>query len=264
MGSGNNHNNGYYNFIDPLGMMPGDKKKTSSGSGNSLTPPSAPTPQNEYAYNNGVLASSRVYDPTKNGYVDNTYLTPAQQQLQTSSTNGLNNVLSQTGQVANMSPDALQKGVDAYTAPQYAALDRAYNQALGQSQNDAASNGMSNSVGFNKYLGDVLDRNKAQGYADIAASGEQMRYQLPNMALQPLANAANIYNGAMNGTQAIQSANLAPSFSGSQAASDFASNNYQNQLNGFNASLGGQLFNGLTGTARNYANYRLPVGIGGF
>jgi len=229
----------------------------------SLAPPKTPTPQNEYAYNNGVLASSRVYDPKQNGYVDNTFLTPGQQQMQTTATSGLNNVLTQTGQAANMSPDALQKGVDAYTAPQYAALDRAYNQALGQSQNDAASNGMTNSVGFNKYLGDVLDRNKAQGYADIAAGGEQMRYQLPNMALQPLANASNIYNGALNGEQLVQQNNLAPSFSGSQAANNFALGNYQNQLNSFNSSLGGNL-NRQTGGASGFLASWLQPGANPF
>jgi hypothetical protein len=216
----------------------------SKSSGPKLTPPAAPTPQNEYYYQDGNLVSQRVFDPNKNGFIDTSFSTPDQQAIQKNSNQWINGLLGQAQSSFNMSPESLQAGVDAYTKPQYQALDNAYNQALGQTTSAANAGGMRNSVGFNDYLAKQLDKQKAQGYADIAAGGEQYRYQLPSMQLAPYMDAFNLANAAVNGQQAQTAQNLSYPFGGSQSSSGQAINNYQNQLNGFNSSLMGRLLYG--------------------
>jgi hypothetical protein len=213
----------------------------------SIAPPSTPTQQNAFYYDGGNLKSSSIYDKSKGGYVNNTFNTPAEQSIKNNSTGFINNLMSQAPSAFNMSPEALQQGVDAYTKPQINALNTSYNQAEGSARNAAAGSGMSNSVGFGKYNADQIERNRAQGLADIAAGGEQMRYQLPSMAIQPYADAFNLAQGALNGQNVQTNTNLNPSFSGSQASNSFALQNYQNKLNAYNNSFFGRMNNNNSG-----------------
>lgn len=201
------------------------KSKSSSSK-----PPEPPKPQNEYFYDDGFLRSSRVYNSGQKGYITNSYSTPEEQAIQNQATGFISDLVGRVPQAFNMTPEGLQAGVDAYTQPQMRALNESYNQASGAAKNAAASSGMTNSVGFNKYFADQIERNRAQGLADIAAGGEQMRYQLPRMALAPFTDAFNLYNAALSGEQAREMSQLEPAFQGSQAANNFALGNYQNQL----------------------------------
>jgi len=222
-------------------------RKNNNQSTNSVAPPPTPTPQNAYYYDNGNLKSSSVYNKAQGGYVNNTYSTPAEAGIKNNSTGFINSLMAQAPNAFNMTPDALQRGVDAYTKPQIQALNNSYNQAEGGAQNAAAASGMTNSVGFGKYNADQIERNRAQGLADIAAGGEQMRYQLPSMAIQPYADAFNLAQGALNGQNVQTNTNLNPSFSGSQAGNSFALQNYQNQLNAYNNSFFGRINNNNSG-----------------
>jgi hypothetical protein len=198
--------------------------------GNSTPTPQAPGMQNEYYYDNGNLQSSRVYDKGKNGYVNTTFADPNEQAIQTQATGFIKDLVSKAPQAFNMSPEGLQKGVDAYTQPQIAALNNSYNQAAGAAQNTGVASGTNNSVGFNRYFADQIEKNRAQGMADIQAGGGQLRYQLPSMALQPYSDAFNLYNAALNGQQAQTGQNLNAALQGNQLSNNSAYNNFQSQL----------------------------------
>lgn len=193
--------------------------------------PEAPKPQNEYYYDNGTLQSRRVYSKGLGGYRTDTYSTPDELAIENQSTEFIRDLVGKIPSAFNMSPEALDQQVAAYTDPQKRALANSYNQAAGQAGMAANTSGMRNSVGFNNYLANQLEKNKAQGLADIEAGGQQMRYQLPSMALAPFADAFNLYNAALQGQQADTRSDLEPSFQGSQAASNFMLQNYNNLLN---------------------------------
>lgn len=200
------------------------KSKSSSST------PKPPKPQNEYFYDDGVLKSSRVYDGSKGGYVTNSYKTGAERDIENMGSQFMADLIPQAQQAFNMSPESISEYKDAFANPQKQALTDSYNKALGDATSTANAQGVRNSVGFNKYLADNIEKNKAQGMADIEANAKLMEYQLPSMALQPYMDAFNLYNAGVSGEQARTMNQLQPSFTGSQAANNFALSNYNNQM----------------------------------
>jgi hypothetical protein len=220
-------------------------KKSSSSS-----TPSTPDPQSEWFFQDGVLQSQRVYDPTKKGYKTEAFSSPDEKAIQDQATGFIKNLVGQVPNAFNMSPESLDSQVAAYTDPQKRALTDSYNQAKGELNNSAGASGMRNSVGFGNYTANQLEKNKAQGMADIEASGQQYRYNLPRMALAPYMDAFNLYNAALEGQQAQQSQGLDVAMQGSNAANNFALQNYQNQLNRYqlnNQKKSGGFLGGLFG-----------------
>jgi hypothetical protein len=218
--------------------------------------PKAPSPQNEYYYNDGVLASSRVYNKVQNAYSTNTYSTPDEKAIMDQSNAFIKNLVTTLPQNFNLSPESLNAYGENYAAPQRRALEDSYNQAKGAANTNAMAGGMRNSVGFNGYLANQLEKNKAQGLADIEANKEMMKYDLPNKVLQPYTNAFNLFNAALNGQQANQSNDLNAALQGSNASNSFALSNYGNQLSAMqaynqqlqnNQKKGGNFFGWLVG-----------------
>lgn len=204
-------------------MSKGGKKSSSKA-------PAPPKPQNEYFYDDDMLRSSRVYDPAQNGYVTKSYKTGAEKAIESQGSQFIADLIPQAQKAFNMTPEGIAEYRNAFAAPQQRALTESYNKALGGATSAANAQGMQNSVGFNRYLANELERNKAQGMADIEANAKLMEYQLPSMALQPYMDAFNLYNAGVSGEQARTMNQLQPAFTGSQAASNFALQNYNNQL----------------------------------
>ncbi|HEY9747001.1 MAG TPA: hypothetical protein V6C99_12375 [Oculatellaceae cyanobacterium] len=195
--------------------------------------PKAPKPQGEYFYEGDILRSQRIYDPKRNAYVSKTFMTPQEQAIRDQGTAFISDIMGKIPGIVNMSPESLAGYREAYAAPQRAALNESYNKALGAANTVGAATGMRNSVGFNRYLAGELERNRAQGLADIEASARQYEMNIPNQMLQPYVNAFNLMNAALGGEQARGQAALEPAFQGSQAASNFALQNFQNLLQSY-------------------------------
>jgi len=195
--------------------------KGNSGNSSGQAPASA-KPQNEYNYENGFLRSQRVYDPKMKGYVDNSFSKPNEQGIENQATDYMGTLVNQLPNAVNLSPEAIQGYKDAYTQPQIAALNDSYNQATGQAQSAASARGLTNSVGFGNYTANQLEKNRAQGLADIQANAQMMAYDLPNKILSPYVNQFNLYNAALQGQQASMAQDMDPSFQGSQAGTNAA------------------------------------------
>jgi hypothetical protein len=231
-------------------MKGSDMSKGSKGGGsNSSSAPSAPKPQNEYYYENGMLRSQRVYDEGQGGYVNNAYQTPEEQAIYNNATKFGSNISGQMAGAFNMTPEEIGQYRDAYTQPQERALTDSYNSAVGAANNAAAGSGMSNSAGFSKFFAKEIERNKAQGLADIAANGKLMEYQIPSLRLQPFMDAYNLASGMMSGGQQQLQTVMNPAFQGSQAASNFALSNYPNQQAAYQQTL--------PGMAKQYAQNKI-------
>lgn len=206
-------------------MSKGNKSKSSAAA-----PPAPPPPQNEYFYENDKLRSQRVFDPAQNGYVSKSFSTPTEQGIENQATDYIGSLVGKLPQELNLSPEKIAEYRNAYVNPQVNALNESYNQAKGQATQAAVSSGLQNSVGFGNYTANRLERNRAQGLADIQANAKMMEYDLPNKILSPYVNQFNLYNAALSGQQAQMSQDLEPAFQGSQAGNNAAQQNYQNQL----------------------------------
>ena len=208
----------------------------SKKSNESKTPaaPATPTPQSEFFLQDGVVKSQRVYDKNnplgKNAYTTQTFSTPDEQAIENKATGFISNLVDQVPNVFSMDPGQIAAQREAYAAPQRRALTDSYNEARGSLENAAAGAGMRNSIGFNRYLADRIEKNKAQGLADIEDNATQYQYNLPRMALAPYTDAFNLVNAALSGQQANTMNNVQPAFAGSQAASNFGLSNYGNQV----------------------------------
>lgn len=202
-----------------------------SSSSKAAPPPAAPDPTSEYYREDGVLKSQRVWDPAKKAYSSETFSTPDEQAINKTATAFINQLVGQVPQNFSMSPESLAQYSDAYAAPQRQALNESYNRATGAAQSAASSSGMRNSLGYNRYLANTLERNRAQGLSDIENNRKMMEYQIPSMMLKPYSDAFNLVNAALNGEQAQTMANLEPSFQGSQQASNYALQQHNAQLN---------------------------------
>jgi len=215
------------------GYFMGSGGPSNDNSGGVPSAPSA-TPQNSYNYLNGNLTSSAVYNPSKNGYVTNAYMSPGQQDIQSLGETGIKSSLrNMQSAVAGLNGGQIKQYTDAYMQPQITALNNAYNDAYGTATNLAGANGTLGSVGFDRYLGNNIERNRAQGLADIQANGVLAGYQLPSLVMAPYEQQQQMYQSALQGANGTIQQQQQPSFTGLQAgqnASQLALNNYQNQL----------------------------------
>lgn len=207
------------------------KKKSSTPAA-----PTPPKPQNEYYYENGALRSSRIYDKSQKGYINRSFSTPEEQAIENKATGYISDLVNKLPGAVNLSPEAIAQYRDAYANPQINALNDSYNQASGQALSAANARGMRNSVGFGKFTANELEKNRAQGLADIQANAKMMEYDLPNKLLMPYANQFNLINAALQGQQANVAQDLEPSFQGSQATNNFQLQNFANMMAQYNAN----------------------------
>lgn len=199
---------------------------------NKSTIPAPPTPTSEWYQENGVLKSQRVYDDKKKGYVSDVFMTPQEQALEKNATQFLGDTVTGAQQAFTKwtDPAQQQQALQAYMDPQKRALNDSFNQSMGQFNTAASAGGMRGSVGAANYATKQLEAERARGLSDIEQSGQMMQFQLPGMALSPYMDAMNLFNSAYTGQNQAQAQNLEPSFQGSQAASNFNLQNYNNQL----------------------------------
>ena len=222
-------------------------------------PPAAPQPQNEYYYEGDKLKSQRVYDKSLNGYVTKSILTPDEQSIQNQGDQFIQSLFNDVPGLLN--PQNMEAQRKAFVDPQVRALEQSYRDTLGNAENGAASTGTLNSIGFENYKANQLDKNLAQGKADIEANAELQKYDLPRRQLAPYMDAYNLLSGALNGEQASVNQNLNPSFTGSQAASNFAASNYGNQLQGWKTNNALQSQSRGGGVGRFFSTFYDPLNI---
>lgn len=177
-------------------------------------------PASEYFYTGNTLTSQRVFDPATRSYTSRLLLTPQEQQMQDAARAGLNQVLEQAQQI-NVTPEQMDTYKQQLMTPQINALDREYGNLRRDAIGQANASGMLNSVGFERFRANELDRNKAEQLANIEANAETGKYQLPMLQMQPLAQMANFYGGILGNQQQANIANIDPAMQGSNATNKF-------------------------------------------
>jgi hypothetical protein len=206
-------------------------------------PPQAPKPENQFFMKNGQLQSSTVkYDAAKSptgqaGWVTNVAQTPQEKAIETQSNQFISDLIPKVNGVMGQDLSTYKQN---FMAPQLAALDEGYNKSLGRARDVAGARGTSVSTGFEKYRADNIDRNRAQGRADIAANAELSAPDYMRSLLAPYADMMNMYSAALGGQQAQTFNSADASLRGSQLGNSINSNAYGNQLNQYNATIAGQ------------------------
>lgn len=204
----------------------------------STAQPTPPKQQNEYSFLNGVQQSSRVYDKSKGGYVDNTYLTPDQQKAYDTGNQAFSSAVQQLSQMPTGSTPAQHDAfVHQLYDPQAANLRNEYDKTLGQAVGNANSNGMLDSIGFQDYRAKTLDKTLNQGLSDLYNQADVQAYDLPSIQQQPLINLVNAYMGVGQSGTNTASSLLNPAFQGSQSSNNTASQIFQDQQNQYLANL---------------------------
>lgn len=215
-----------------LGGLAGGIGGYMSGGGSWKVPQAAVRPLNAYTYQNGALTASMTYNPKLGGYQFQNYLSPQQKAIYDNSEYGINNTLTGMSQaLGNLSPATINQYEQEYMTPQVNQLNRSYNDAYGAAADAAGANGTLGSVGFDRYLGNNLEYNRAQSLANIQANAAIAGYNLPNLVMLPYVNELNTYQNALNNDQSNFSANQQPLQFGAQSANNFNLQNYPNLLN---------------------------------
>lgn len=211
--------------------------KNKGGGSKAPAPPAPPVQENEYFYVGDQLQSQRTKGTGPDGqagWVTRVNQTPEERAIEQQSTQFISDLIPQAQKAFDMSPEGQAKLRSSYVDPQMRALNSSYNDALGAATNAASSSGMRNSIGFLNYKMGKLDRQKAEGAADIEANAELMMPELQRGRLAPFADAFNLYNAALSGEQANQMSNVNPAMQGQAQSNAFNMGNYANQLNFYN------------------------------
>ncbi len=170
----------------------------------------------EYMVRDGKRLASRVWDPQLNAYTSQINTSPWEQQTRNLSEQGIANIAGRIGQIND--PARIQSYVNAYKAPQVQALNDSYDQARGNLVNNATAMGMSNSAGFGGFLANQIEKNRAQGMADIENNAKLFELDAPNKMLAPEMNLYNLYNSALTGANANALDFYEPALQGSTSA----------------------------------------------
>ena len=210
------------------------KNKSSNQSAQSIVAatPTPPPPASEYYYENGTLKGKRLYG-TDNGlplFRNEIYTTPDEQAIDTQSTSLLRGLMGNVGSAFNLSPASIDAYKTAYKTPQITAVNDAYNQAKGQALNSANAAGTLGSVGFNDYMANQLEKNRANSLANIESQAEMLGYDLPRRVLAPYQDAFNLYSAASQGQQATAAQQLEPVLNGNQISNNTLQGAYGNLL----------------------------------
>lgn len=184
-------------------------------------------PMSEFTSINGRRVSDRQYNSGSNSYFDNIYLDPLETNILETGKQSFSNLLNKVpGAVATT--DAERKTfADALYNPQRDNLVNEYKNTLGEAVNAGNAAGTLNSIGFENYRANQLDKNLMEGLSQIRNQAEIQSYDLPNLKLDPIIRALSVYDTSINSPTQRGLQLLDPSFQGSQAANNFALQRFQ-------------------------------------
>lgn len=185
-------------------------------------PPAPPPPASEYFYEGDQLTGARIYNPVANTFETRNYLDPDQQALQGKAQAGLSQSIDDISQLIN-DPSAFQGRLDEFAAPQLRALQGTYDDAMANATAEAVASGMGNSVGFDDYRANELDRKLALDRADIMSGAQQQ-------LLGQLSGLAGMQGDVLSGERSFSSAMMPMLLQGGATGGNQLSQNYNLRL----------------------------------
>jgi len=221
----------------------GSKKESPAQSQAQAQAQTAPT--SERTYINGKEVSSRLYNDSNRTYTDNIYLDPLEERALNSGKQQFADLLDQIRPNVAVNEQERQKFQDSLYQPQASRLKDEYFKTLGDAQGAANASGVMDSVGFENFRANQLDKNLMQGLSDLQNQSYLQSYDLPNLKLQPLISALSVFDTSINSPTQRALSLLDPSFQGSQAGSNNALQRFQavqNRIGGGSRSFGSSLF----------------------
>jgi len=176
---------------------------------------------------NGTQLATSALGP--NGYSTNINLSPDQRNTWNSANSGISSLMNSIGSIANTSPQQHQTYTNELYQPQANQIQSNYTQSKDQAYAQAANLGGLNSLGFNRYNSNILDKNENTALQNAYDTADMQAYQVPNMQISTITSALNDYMGAQN-----QIFNQGQSLASDSSQAQAASNQYNTANNLFN------------------------------
>ena len=214
----------------------------------------APRALNESTLINGRQVSSRKYTPYQ-GWKSSIDLPDYEQRSLVGAGRSIQQLYPQIQNALALNPNEQNRFTESLYQPQRQKLMDEYRNVLGETVGNANSSGMLDSIGFQNYRTNQLDKNLTQGLSDLYNQSYLQSFNLPQLKLAPMEQALNMYKGIQGDITNRAMQTLEPSFQGSQAGTNWASTRYNAEQSRLIAELneqarraqqpGGGFFKGL-------------------
>lgn len=200
--------------------------------GNVTQMPSSPVPYSSTSIN-GVKKGWSGYDSVTNQFAQGIQQSDEEKkqqllnnQLLINSLGGANNVIQNLNDPKQREQDYL----DLYN-PAKSEVERAYNRDTGSAINNAATRGTLNSIGFQNYRTNELDRNYADTLGNLSSNARIQSLQIPGIRLAPYTDAAAMAQSGLDAQTQRELSLLDPSFRGQFMGANTLSQNFLDRLN---------------------------------
>lgn len=168
----------------------------------------------DYTYVNGRRVGGRNYNANTNTFQNRISMPKMERRIYNQGLKGYNKMLGQVDNAMAVTPEERQRFVDELYNPNAAKLKDEYRSTLGDAMGAANSAGVMNSIGFENYRANQLDKNLMQGLSDLYSQANLQAYELPNLKLAPIANAMSLYDASAEGPFNRTMRMFEPSFQG--------------------------------------------------
>lgn len=194
------------------------------------------------------LASSTL---GPNGYSTKVSFSPDQQRTWDTSNKGIADLLSGVSGIVSTDPAKREAYRDQLYQPLADEIKTNFGTARDRAYSRFASIGGLNSLGFNRYNNNMIDKNENKALSQAFNSSDLQSYSLPSLLLSPIQQALGLYSGAQGQLYNQAMGAVTPAMQGQQASNQY---NVDNGLFNDSGKSGGGFF-------KSYMNFIDPLGI---
>lgn len=194
------------------------------------------------------LASSTL---GKNGYSTTVNFNPDQQRTWDTSNKGIADLLAGISGVVSTDPAKRESFRSQLYEPLAEDIRGNFDTARDKAYARFSNLGGLNSLGFNRYNNNIIDKNENKALSQAFNSADLQSYQLPSMLLSPIQQALSLYSGAQGQLYNQAMGATGPAMQGQQLSNQY---NVDNNLFNESGKKGGGFF-------KSYMNFIDPLGI---
>lgn len=160
-----------------------------------------------------------------NGYSTKVNFDPNQQKIWDTSNKGIADLLGNIGGIVSTDPAKRESYRDQLYQPLADEITTNYDTARDRAYSRFASIGGLNSLGFNRYNNNMIDKNENKALSQAFNSADLQSYQLPSMLLSPIQQALGIYSGSQGQLYNQAMGAVGPTMQGQQLSNKYNEDN---------------------------------------
>ncbi len=143
-------------------------------------------------------------------------------QTYTAAGSGLTGLLGKLSTAMDVSPEARDKYTQDLFNPVAGQINSEYDRQVDQSVNRFGAMGGLNSLGFNRFVTDRIEKNRARALSDAMSGASVAAYDLPGKITQPIINAIGVNDAVQGNAFNRVMAAVNPAFQGYQVVQNNA------------------------------------------